>query len=128
MTIDVEMSNGGESSAEVPDLFTNMPQSATIDSSSLGYQTLALGIAVNSNYRKTRPTRESVLQRLSEALMRRSLTKVCLFVTFVFIYRLHWLQSVIHTSIAPLFILHPPSLSVDRLIYHNEGCSHPTHA
>lgn len=28
-----------------------------------------------------RPTRESVLQRLSEALLRRSLTKVCQFVT-----------------------------------------------
>ena len=99
MTVDVETSNGGESSAEVPDLFTNMPQSATIDSSTLGCQTLALGIAANPNYGKSRPTRESVLQRLSEALMRRSLTKVCTIVTFVYIYRSNWMQIVVHTSL-----------------------------
>ena len=98
MTVDVETSNGGESSAEVPDLFTNMPQSATIDSSTLGCQTLALGIAANPNYGKSRPTRESVLQRLSEALMRRSLTKVCTIVTFVYIYRSNWMQIVVHRS------------------------------
>ena len=76
MTVDVEMNNGGESSAEVPDLFANMPQSPTIDTARLNCQPSALGGGSNSRYGNSRPTRESVLKRLSEALLRRALTKV----------------------------------------------------
>ena len=60
---------GNSSTADEPDLFANMSQNA-INAFQQNNNREYLGLP------KSRPTRESVLKRLSEALMRRSLTKV----------------------------------------------------
>ena len=109
----------------------------------------AMSISRHDEWNQNRPTRESVLRRLSEALLRRSLTMVSYFYEYIIQWNLelkktgNWetnaefcngfrfrspkqlqLQFIIY-SIRVLILFHPSTPSNPRLIYPSEACNHP---